>query len=84
VLDEVFTGTRHQRCWVQEVSNVLGKFPKFIAPTVKSDLRDIWQAEASSASDTAIDTFAEKYGDAATVPPDQAASPISATARRLP
>jgi putative transposase len=61
-LDEVFPGTRHQRCWVHKTSNVLGKFPKSMAPTVKSDLRDIWQAETRAAADAAIDTFAEKYG----------------------
>lgn len=61
-LDEVFPGPRHQRCWVHKTSNVLGKFPKSMAPTVKSDLRDIWQAETRAAAEAAIDTFAEKYG----------------------
>jgi transposase-like protein len=60
-LDEHFPGTRHQRCWVHKVSNVLGKFPKSMAPTVKSDLRDIWQAETRTAAEAAMDTFAEKY-----------------------
>ena len=60
-LDEAFPGTRHQRCWVHKVSNVLNKFPKSMAPTVKSDLRDIWQAETRAAAQAAIDTFAEKY-----------------------
>ena len=31
-------------------------------PTVKTDLREIWQAETRAASETAMDTFAEKYG----------------------
>ena len=61
-LDEVFPGTRHQRCWVHKVANVLNKFPKSMAPTVKSDLRDIWQAETRAAAQAAMDTFAEKYG----------------------
>jgi transposase-like protein len=61
-LDEVFPGTRHQRCWVHKVSNVLNKFPKSMAPTVKSDLRDIWQVETRAAAQAAMDTFAEKYG----------------------
>jgi putative transposase len=50
-LDEVFPGTRHQRCWVHKVSNVLNKFPKSMAPAVKSDLRDIWQAETRAAAE---------------------------------
>jgi putative transposase len=61
-LDEVFPGTRHQRCWVHKVSNVLNKMPKSMAPTVKSDLRDIWQAETRTAAEAAMDTFIEKYG----------------------
>ena len=61
-LDEVFPGARHQRCWVHKVANVLNKFPKSMAPTVKSDLRDIWQAETRAAAAAAMDTFAAKYG----------------------
>ncbi len=61
-LDEVFPGTRHQRCWVHKTANVLNKFPKSMGPTVKSDLRDIWQAETRADAEAAIDTFAEKYG----------------------
>ncbi len=61
-LDEVFPGTRHQRCWVHKIANVLNRFPKSMAPAVKSDLRDIWQAETRAAAEAAMDTFAEKYG----------------------
>jgi putative transposase len=61
-LEEVFPTTRHQRCWVHKVSNVLNKMPKAMAPAVKSDLRDIWQAETRAAAQAAMDTFAEKYG----------------------
>jgi transposase-like protein len=31
-------------------------------PTVKADLRDIWQAETRAAAAAAMDTFAKKYG----------------------
>jgi putative transposase len=61
-LEEIFPGARHQRCWVHKVANVLNKFPKSMAPTVKSDLRDVWQAETRAAAQAAIETFAEKYG----------------------
>jgi len=60
-LDEVFPGTRHQRWWVHKTANVLNKFPKSMQPTVKTDLREIWQAETRAAAETAMDTFAEKY-----------------------
>ena len=61
-LDEVFPGTRHQRCWVHKTANVLNKFPKSMQPTVKDDLREIWQAETRAAAAAAMSTFAEKYG----------------------
>jgi len=61
-LDEVFPGTRHQRCWVHKIANVLNKFPKSMQPTVKADLREIWQAETRAAAETAMDIFSEKYG----------------------
>jgi transposase-like protein len=60
-LDEVFPGACHQRCWVHKVANVLNKFPKSMTPTVKSDLRDVWQAETRAAAEAAMDTFAAKY-----------------------
>ncbi len=61
-MDEVFPGTRHQRCWVHKVANVLNKMPKSMTPAVKSDLRDIAQAETRAGAEAATDTFAEKYG----------------------
>jgi transposase-like protein len=61
-LDEVFPTTRHQRCWVHKVANVLNKFPKSMQPGVKSDLREIWQAETRAAAQFAMETFVEKYG----------------------
>lgn len=60
-LDEVFPGTRHQRCWVRKIANVLTKFPKSMQPTVKTVLREIWQAETRAAAETAMDTFSKKY-----------------------
>lgn len=61
-MDEVFPGTRHQRCWVHKVANVLNKIPKSMQPGVKADLREIWQAETRAAADGAMTTFTEKYG----------------------
>ena len=61
-LDEVFPGTRHQRCWVHKTANVLNKFPKSMQPAVKAGLREIWQAETRAAAGAAMDIFAKKYG----------------------
>ena len=60
-VDEVFAGTRHQRCWFHKISNVLNKFPKSMAPAVTSDLQDIHHAETKAAALVAIKVFTEKY-----------------------
>ena len=60
-VDEVFPGTRHQRCWFHKSSNVLNKFPKSMAPAVTSDLQDIHHAETKAAARAAIEVFKEKY-----------------------
>ena len=59
-VDEVFPGTRHQRCWFHKSSNVLNKFPKSMAPAVTSDLQDIHHAETKAAALAAITVFTEK------------------------
>jgi len=61
-LDEVFPGTRHQRCWVHKTANVLNKFPKSMAPAVKSDLQDIHHAETRADAKAALTRFEGKYG----------------------
>jgi putative transposase len=61
-MDEVFPGTRHQRCWFHKISNVLNKFPKSMAPAVKSDLQNIHHAQTRADALQAIETFKEKYG----------------------
>jgi putative transposase len=61
-LDEAFPGTRHQRCWVHKTANVLNKFPKSMAPAVKSDLQNIHHAPTRADALAAIEIFREKYG----------------------
>lgn len=60
-LDEVFPGTRHQRCWFHKVSNVINYFPKSMQPAVTADLREISHAETRAAARAAIETFKQKY-----------------------
>ena len=60
-IDEVFPGTRHQRCRVHKTANVLNKFPKSMQPAVKADLREIWHAESRARAKAVMDIFAEKY-----------------------
>jgi putative transposase len=60
-LDEVFPGTRHQRCWVHKTVNVLDKVPLSVQANMKKDLREIYWAPNRAAAEAAIDVFAEKY-----------------------
>ena len=43
-LDELFPTTRHQRCWVHKVANILNKVPKSIQQGMKDDLREVRDA----------------------------------------
>ncbi len=61
-LDEVSPTTRHQRCTVHKMANVIDKLPKSVQPAAKSDLREIWTAPNRATAETAIATFANKYG----------------------
>ncbi len=61
-LDEVSPTTRHQRCTVHKTANVLDKMPKSVQPAAKSDLREIWAASDRATAETAVATFADKYG----------------------
>ncbi len=60
-LDEVFCGTRHQRCWVHKTVNVLDKVPLSVQANMKKDLREVYWAPNRAAAEAAIDVFAEKY-----------------------
>ena len=61
-IDEVFPGTRHQRCWVHKTANVLNKVARSVQVNMKADLREIYGASTRAAAETAIDVFADKYG----------------------
>jgi putative transposase len=61
-IEEVFPSTRHQRCWLHKVVNVLNAVPKSMAPQVKSGLDEISRAPDRATATAAFDTFVEKYG----------------------
>jgi putative transposase len=61
-IEEVFPGTRHQRCWVHKTANVLNKVALSVQVNMKADLREIYGAPTRAAAEAAIDVFAEKYG----------------------
>ena len=61
-LDELYPGTRHQRCWVHKSANVLNKVAKSVQPAMKADLREIHGAPTRAKAEAAIAVFVEKYG----------------------
>jgi len=61
-IDEIFPATRHQRCWVHKVANVLNKVPKSMQPNMKVDLREVRDAPDRTTADAAIAVFVDKYG----------------------
>lgn len=62
-MDEIYPDTRHQRCWVHKVRNVLNCFPKSVQDKAKLDLKEIWNAETKKDADTAFDRFLLTYDD---------------------
>jgi putative transposase len=62
-IEEIFPGTRHQRCWVHKTANVLNKVALSVQVNMKADLRDyeIYGASTRAEAEAAIDVFAEKY-----------------------
>jgi transposase-like protein len=60
-LEEIFPSTRHQRCWVHKVANVLNKVPKSVQRSMKADLVEIRDAPDRATAEAAVAVFIEKY-----------------------
>lgn len=60
-VNEHWSNTKQQRCWVHKTANVLNKLPKSIQPKVKQALHDIWQAETKESAHKAFNNCIEKY-----------------------
>lgn len=56
-LDEVYSETRQQRCWMHKTGNVLNYAPKSVQPKMKQALHDIWQAATKQNAEAAFDKF---------------------------
>jgi len=61
-LDEVYPKTRHQRCWMHKMVNVLNALPKSLQGAGKADLKDIWMAPTLAMAEQAFKRFASRYG----------------------
>jgi len=62
-LDEIFPGTRHQRCWKHKTANVLNYLPKLAQPKAKEAIHNIWMAETKENAEEAFDLFIQIYQD---------------------
>lgn len=60
-LEEVYPGTRHQRCWVHKTANALNYLPKFVQAKAKSALHEIWMAPTRADAERAFDHFIATY-----------------------
>ena len=60
-LDELFPGTRHQRCWMHKTQNVLNRLPKSRQDQAKRALHRIWMADTRTRANQAFDDFVTEY-----------------------
>lgn len=60
-LEEIYPGTRHQRCWVHKTANVLNKLPQTLQSAAKAALHEIWMAAGRKDAEAALERFAAKY-----------------------
>ena len=62
-MDEIYSETKQQRCWVHKTMNVLNCLPKLSQPKATSALQDIWQAETKDDAEKSFDLFISSYKD---------------------
>ena len=60
-LEEVYSETRQQRCWMHKTMNILNCLPKSVQAKAKQALHAIWQAETKAGAEKAWDLFINTY-----------------------
>ncbi len=60
-LDQVYSETRHQRCWFHKIGNVLNALPKSQQSKAKADLQAIWMAATRKEANEAFKRFIKRY-----------------------
>ena len=60
-LEEIYSDTRQQRCWMHKTGNVLNCVPKSVQQKVKTALHDIWQADTKENAEAAFEQFEELF-----------------------
>lgn len=62
-ITEIYPETKHQRCWVHKIANVLDKMPKKVQVKAKTHLHQIYLAETKTDAEEAYTYFLELYED---------------------
>lgn len=60
-LEEVFSETKQQRCWVHKTANILDKLPKSVQPRAKQQIHDIYKAPTRKKAKEEYETFLKLY-----------------------
>ena len=62
-MEEVFPGTRTQRCWVHKTANILDKLPKSVQPSAKQLIHEMFMADTQDHALEAYADFVTLYED---------------------
>lgn len=62
-VEEVYSSTKPQRCWVHKTANILDKVPKSVQPRMKAAIHEMYMAETKDDALKAYELFIETYGD---------------------
>jgi putative transposase len=60
-LSEVFPETKHQKCWVHKMANVMNALPKSAQPAARAALAEVRDAEDKEHATQAIERFKKDY-----------------------
>ncbi len=61
-VEEIFPGTRHQRCWCHKTRNGLNALPKSVHLKAQQALHEIWQSATKGDAEKAVALFLDTYG----------------------
>ena len=62
-LEEVFPGTKEQRCWVHKTANILDKLPRKLQTTAKKEIQEMYMAPDKESALQSFDNFVKVYGE---------------------
>jgi transposase-like protein len=60
-LRQVYPSTRHQRCWVHKMANVLNKLPRGLQVSARSILHEVWMSATKEGAIKAMNQFEATY-----------------------